>query len=693
MPQAIPGIVAAAKAVAWKAVIKKIAVSIAINLVLSKVSKALAPKQARARQQPLDVEYSGTLEGRRIIYGQNKISGLQVLPPLVTGGNGEYLHQVLALAGTEINAIGDVYFDTTAITSAQIDGSGNVTGGTYVGKASIRKYLGTSSQTVDPVLNADIAAWGTTRRGRGIAYLALRYQFEPKVYANGKPEVSALVQGRKVYDPRLDTSPGANPTNASYIAYSSNPALCLADYLTLSIGVGESATRIDWPLVVAAANICDENVLIPPASPTTTQDRYTCNIVIDATTEYEANIESLARAMMGVCYYSGGKWRMYAGAWSASAFALTESDVIGEVSIQTAASRKSGFYNAVRGHFIDPARNYQPSEFQPRTDAAYDSEDGERIYLETDFPACQNEYEAQRNAILLRRASRNQITVNVVCALSMFKVRPYETGTATIAEVGWVNRAVRCVGWKFRSDPAVELTLQEVASSDFNDPAVSDYTVPGVPSSPGTPVGFAPGQPSNFTAVPQVDGILFTWTPPANTVVGVLYELFEHTSASPFSSSTLVYSGADSQYLLQKANTTTRYYWVRASYPGSNQTGDELPGGNGMPAAAASVTTGFRATASPTTASGITDAATITSQSTTASPINGTAPYTYSWAWVSGGTGLSIGSASAATTSFSGNSFALDEVREGVARCTITDNASATATVDVAVYLLRQSFF
>ena len=573
--------VAAVAKVFTAAVFKKVLITVAVNLVLSKVSKALSPKAPRPKAIPIDVEYFDTVASRRILYGKNKVGGLNTIPPLVTGGSGESLHQVLTLAGHEVEAIDEVWFDTEQIGTR--DGSGNVTSGTYTGKASVRTYLGTSTQTVDSALDTALSEWTSDHRGRGIAYLALTFTYDTNVYRNGKPEITAVVRGKKVYDPRLDSSPGANPTTAAYIAYSTNPALCLADYLISSYGLSETAARIDWALVVAAANICDELVAIPGS---TTQKRYTCNVVLEATTDFESNIEALARAMMGVCYYSGGKWRIYAGAWSTSAFTLTESDIIGEVSIQTATSRKGeGFYNAVRGRFIDPERNYQAVEFEPILNSTYETADGERIYTEVDFAACNNQYEAQRNAILLSRQSRRQRTVSVVCSMAAYKIRPYETGTVTIAEAGWTNQPVRCVGWRFRPDPAVELVLQEAGSTDWSDPSSGTYVTPASVSITN-PTAYRPGTPTSFTATTEAEAILLSWVAPSNTVPGILYQLFEHTSASPFSSATKIYEGADTQVRVPKSDITTRYYWVRAYWPSTGGFSDETPSGNGLSTAA-----------------------------------------------------------------------------------------------------------
>lgn len=584
MPQVIQGIVLfigdlGAKYAAASAFTKAV-ISIATTVAINKVSQMLGPKAPKVRDFPQDVEYSDTMASRRIIYGENKVSGMNVIPPLVTGTDGAYLHQVLALAGHEVNAIGNVYFDQDLLS---LDGSGNVSSGRFSGKATVRKYLGTSAQTADSILTAAVAEWTSDHRGRGIAYLAIRYEYDTTAYRSGKPDVTCIVQGKKCYDPRLDTSPGANPTNSTYAAYTTNPALCLADYLVATYGLSESVSRVDWSLVVSAANICDENVTIPGS---TTQKRFTCNIVLDAVASFEQNIEALALAMMGTCYYSSGKWRMYAGAWSSSAFSITQDNVIGEISIRTAASRKSdGYYNAVRGRFIDKDRDYQPLEFEPILNSTYETQDGnERIYTEVDFPACNNQYEAQRNAIILSKQSRRQKVVTVVCDFSCYKIRPWETGTATIPEVNWSSQPVRCIGWRFRPDPAIELTLQEVASTDYSDPAPGDYVTPASVSITN-PTAYKPGTPQSFTAVQEIESILLQWVAPTNTVPGVLYQVFEYSSSTPFSSATKIYEGADTQLRVPRTDTNTRYFWVRSYYAPSNGFSTETPSGAGLSSA------------------------------------------------------------------------------------------------------------
>lgn len=672
---------------------------LALGAVLGGIANQLT-KKPKIPRPVQDVEYSGTIEPRRIIYGQMKVSGMNVIPPMTTGLNGEMLHQVLAIAGHECNSLGTVYFNETAVgTISSVTGTaddGKVTTGTYANKAWIRRYTGTDSQTVDYILTtANPFQWTSAHRGRGVAYIALQYQFDPNVYKNGKPEVTCLVQGAKVYDPRLDstqtTIPGAGTqrvNDSTTWTYSTNPALCLANFMISGrYGMEEETGRIDWDLVADAADICDENVSIPGG---TTQKRYTVNCVLETSDTFESNIELLVGAMNGVCYYSGGKWRIFAGAWSASQFSLSEADLVNSgIDVVTAYPYKER-WNSVRGSFMDASRNYQLVEFEPVSISSYVTADGGTVWKDITIPTCTNQYEAQRTAILIARRSRNGQAITVRCGMSAWKIRPYETGTVSISELGWSSKTVRCESWRFDPQGFVELVLREEASSDWSDPATTDYITPGTITAP-TPGTYTPEAPSNLTAVGLTGFIQFSWTAPSVVPTGAVYQLWEYTASTPFSSATLIWTGASTSTVISKSDTTTRYYWVRLLTTDGSASATN-PSSTGLAAAVSGISTTLNATASPSSLSKTGTTASITTASTTVTPTGGTTPYTYAWVRNSGSTSIAVDSASAATTTFTGTSLASGTTYSAVFRCTVTDNVAATKTVDVNVEIIRAAF-
>jgi hypothetical protein len=539
--------------------------NMAAGVFLSGVAAQVAGK-ARGSRAETGVEYTGTVEPRRIIYGELIVAGMHAIPPLTSGSDNRYLHSVLVIAGHEVSDITDVYFDRELIEDADIDpitgghGDGLVNAGTFEDVAWIRRYLGTSSQTADYKLTFERPTeWTTDHRGRGVAHVDVQYDLDEEAYKSGRSEVMVRVFGKLCYDPRLDANPGDDPTNPSFIAYSNNPALCLADYITdADLGLGDDPARIDWDMVADAADICDELVDVPTGA---TQKRYTCNTALLATTPYENNIEALAASMLGSCLYSGGMWRIRAGAWEVPSFEITAANIVnGGIQVNTAYAYKDR-WNGVRGSYVDPENFYQANEFPPVQDASYVSEDGESVFKDMAFPSTANVYEAQRNAIMIVRKSRNRRTAVIQCDLSMWKVRPGDTGIVTLEELGWVNKTVRCEGWKFNPVGTIELAVREELASDWDDPVEADYVEPLAITAP-VPDYYVPAAPSALAAVGTPRAVNLSWTAPTLVPAGSEYEVYEYTSSTPFSSATMVWKGRATSCKLEKSDVTTRYYWV-----------------------------------------------------------------------------------------------------------------------------------
>lgn len=110
-------------------------------------------------------------------------------------------------------------------------------------------YTGTTGQAVDAKLVSAYSAISITHTDTlaGIAYSVIELQPGADI-----GDMHAIVQGRKVYDPRDGTQTLGTP---STYKYSDNPALALADAITnTTYGWGKA---IDWTSVTAAANACD----------------------------------------------------------------------------------------------------------------------------------------------------------------------------------------------------------------------------------------------------------------------------------------------------------------------------------------------------------------------------------------------------------------------------------------------------
>ena len=218
---------------------------------------------------------------RDTVYGTSKKSGGILF--METSDNNKYLHMVIQIASHELNAISEVYFDEHELTlaSSGTDANGvtryNVTAPSQFatdskfedGKKTVRVKLhtGTDTQLADADLVAESDKWSTDHRLRGIAYIYVRLAYDPDVFPNGVPNVSALVQGKKVLDFRTSST-----------SHSSNPALVLYDYLTdTKLGLGVATSSIDTTSFTTIANLSDENVSLSAGG---TEKRYECHGIV-----------------------------------------------------------------------------------------------------------------------------------------------------------------------------------------------------------------------------------------------------------------------------------------------------------------------------------------------------------------------------------------------------------------------------
>jgi len=470
------------------------------------------------------------VSARQIIYGETRVSGTMVYIS-TTGTKNEYLHLVIALAGHEVEGIGDIYFnDELALSDPTYSGSGSAASGRFAGYAEIYKKLGSDTQTVETNLETATSGltngqWTSNHRLRGIAYLYVQLVWNEEIWVGGIPNVSAMVKGKKVYDPRTATT-----------VYSANAALCLRDYLTdTRLGMAMDSSEMDDTAFTAAANICDEQVQILPASPTTYENRYEANGVLFTSASPDENIGKLLSAMGGMIAYSGGKIVPYAGGYRIPTVTLSEGDFAGAVQIQTKTSARDRV-NAVKGVFVSAKSEWQPTDFPPLVSSTYYAEDGNiRYYRDVVLPLTTSSSCAQRLARIELRRARQEITMTARFKLDAMQLRAGDTVMITNAKFGWTNKVFEVMDWHFASDGeppqlVVEMTLRETASAVY-DWDVSDEIEMATTPTTTLPNPFALDAPTNLSLVAdgttqlvQADGtalprIKVSWSAPAEQFI------------------------------------------------------------------------------------------------------------------------------------------------------------------------------
>ena len=126
-------------------------------------------------------------------------------------------------------------------------------------------HHGASDQTVDPMVNASISTeWTTNHRLRGVAYIAASFEYDSRGMFSSIPQLTVVVRGKKLYDPRKDGSISGGSGSHRYdtpstFEWSDNAALCLLDYLRDDeYGKGLASSAVNLQSFQTAASTSDE---------------------------------------------------------------------------------------------------------------------------------------------------------------------------------------------------------------------------------------------------------------------------------------------------------------------------------------------------------------------------------------------------------------------------------------------------
>ena len=394
----------------------------------------------RNATSPADFVYGEVRKGGTVVFYQS------------TGEENKYLHQVIALAGHEVNAIGDIYINDEVVSWNATTG---LVSGDWDNKIRIRKHLGDQT-TADADLVSETSATSSFV-GNGIAYLYVRYEYDQDVFANGLPLVTAKIQGKKVYDPRTGTT-----------AYSNNAALCMRDFIASEYGLNDSA--IDDVSFSVAANESDENVALSGGG---TEKRYTINGIIKASSPIGKVLGDMSTACAGTLFWGSGYWKLKVGAYSSPVKTLTLDDLRGPINMKTRTSMRDSF-NGVSGTFNDAGQDFITADYPPIKSDTFKAEDGgDELMLDLPLPYTTSASMAQRLAKLTLYRAREQISISADFGLNAFDIEVGDIIAFDNDRYGFDGKEFEVMGWRFESnqdagDLRVNLTLQETSASAFD---------------------------------------------------------------------------------------------------------------------------------------------------------------------------------------------------------------------------------
>ncbi len=322
----------------------------------------LVPDMRRDRE----VQVQSASNARNIIYGKTRV-GNQIAYAETTGTANQTFHILCIHAGHEIDGYEEIYFDDHLVASAA---GGWTILAPYAGKAAIEFHDGSQMAADTTMIAASAGVWTINHKLLGCAYTHITLTYDEGAYPAGLPTVKAVIRGKKVLD-----------TRTNQIAWSSNPAMCIRDYMLMPVnqgGMGCDRDEINEASFIAAANICDQQVYSnqpadqAPGVKTTVKPtlgwqgfpstRYTLNGEIKLDGIPTQFIKSMLTSCAGDAVYSGGQWKISVGAPAATVATIDESWLNGAISFQTGAN-KNDKINTAKGTFTNSNDYWADTEF------------------------------------------------------------------------------------------------------------------------------------------------------------------------------------------------------------------------------------------------------------------------------------------------------------------------------------------
>lgn len=429
---------------------------------------------------------------RRVVYGEHLVAGTIVLAD-ASGDyydNKDFLTVVCVLATQHSDFIREVRFDDVKVMDGIENAHEHYNSFTWVDGASDsdklllgqsridartelayqRAHLGESGSRIaggvyqylndsgDWAILGDDVAGGITKGFAnsvysfyGLTAVYLRLKYSETFYPSGIPNMSFLMRGKLVHDPRIDST-----------AYSQNFALAALDYLKNILRIPDN--RLDLQTFIDAADICDEGVATINGE---TEKRFTINGILELDKSPLENLETLLASAGAWLSYVQGKWQLFLPVYTAPVLTLSESDLAGSIQFQPKSSKQNRI-NIAKGSYISPENDYERVEAPTIRNASYIANDGEELENTFDYELVTSGYQVQRLNKIKLEQSRYGVTLTAVFKFKALEVTVGDRVTLSISNFGWTNKVFQVLKLEADFESGVKLTLREDAESIYS---------------------------------------------------------------------------------------------------------------------------------------------------------------------------------------------------------------------------------
>ena len=486
-------------------------VQLVVTTAISWVLKPDPPKrnvQQQETAQGILVNKASNNSAIPVVYGRRQVGIARVFVES-SGSNNQYLYMAGVLCeggGNGIESVDEIYVNDKLVvwSGALTDGTVRTVNSSDTNfykdgsLISVQAFYGLDNQSVSSILD-ESTNWGSNHKLSGVAYLAFKFTWNQDAFSS-LPEVKVVLKGKKIYDPRLDSTKGGSGSHRQYTAstwtYSPNSALCLLDYLRntrYGKGLPNSSFETNYDSFKTSANICETQVT-PYTSAPSDIDLFETNLVIDTEQKVIDNVRELLNPMRAIFTYTQGKYFLIIENTGTSSLSLNSDNIIGGIKIF--GEKKNTKYNRVIGTFVNPDKEWQEDTitFPPADDSGLPVGDRYATLLAEDngtqlegnftFQGITNPYQAEELCEIILRRSRNALAVEVMVTSEALNLTIGDIVDLTYSTGGFSAKPFRVYGLSINTDSTVSLKLIEhqdnfyTWTSKAEAPTISDTTLP-----------------------------------------------------------------------------------------------------------------------------------------------------------------------------------------------------------------------
>lgn len=329
----------------------------------------------------------------------------------------------------------------------------------------------------------------------------------------------------------LAVTAGGSGGTASKMVWTANASLATLDFV-IGIRMGgvfiggmcAPLNALDYDLINAAANTCDENVTLAAGG---TEKRYTVNGICGSMEDKKAVLASLLMAMGGTELTRNGKLGWIAGGAITSTMELTDDDLHGGIKVNASRSIQDKS-NTITGIYSDPTARDGTASLGAISDPDFITEDGGQVLTEELRSRFTNSGPTMQRLVKIMLADhREQLAIEAVFKPVAAQIPLGGTFTWTSGVAGYTSQKMRLIDRKRQPDGSFRLTARQETDAKYS---WSESTEETDPPSFSTHVGF---DPASVTAPSSISVTAVAVTGGSSSSIPAL-QVRVPTSSNPF---------------------------------------------------------------------------------------------------------------------------------------------------------------